>query len=254
MKRFFCILTVCLIALCLSSCGEIWHEDEESYFKIAFPEDMKVFKMSEFTADNPDIEAYDLDVEQLESFRDNEGGKYFAKSVDGRQCSVSIIGSETTINIWELKKSDGDMVTEVYKQLAKDFNSRGYSILGKTEVEQGGGHYIYMEMSSSGDEVLDTLYMTTVKNGLQYQIIYYAPEITSEIENSAHKIFDNAIITKTIRENTGEGNSKSAKLMLLGVGAAIIIVVVMMAASLSRRKRKEAEKEEYVPQFKDDLK
>ena len=52
MKRFLCIFAAAALMLVLSSCGMTAYEDADSYFKISFPESMKVFVMSDFSPDD----------------------------------------------------------------------------------------------------------------------------------------------------------------------------------------------------------
>ena len=106
MKRFLCIFAAAVLMFALSSCGKVGYEDPESYFKISFPKDMKVFVMSDFSADDPALSEYDINPEEMTAFKQSEGGVFYAKDRLGRSCSVAINGSDTTIDIWELKKSD----------------------------------------------------------------------------------------------------------------------------------------------------
>ena len=256
MKRFFCLLTVVAAVLCLSSCGRQWYQDEENYFKIAFPKDMHVFVMDGLSEEDPEFENYGVNFDELSAFHKDEGGIFLAKSSDKqRECSVTVFGSTTTIGIWELKKSDSDMVIQVYKQLASSFNASGYAVVGKTEVEQGRGHYIFVELSTAGNDVIDMLYMTTVKNGLQYSIVYTAPEITDENRKEAEAIFDSAFITKTISQgDSNEARRNFVTTALIVIGILVVLSVILILVRMRSQKRKERDSARYHAQFEDDLK
>ena len=242
MKRILCLLTAAVMLLCLSSCGMTRYEDAESYFKISFPESMKVFEMASLSFDDPALSEYDIDTDMLKTFKDEDGGVYYAKDENGRTCSVAIFGSEVTIDIWELKASDSDRVVEVYKTLASSFNGSGYDITAKTEVDQGDGHNIYIELASSSSKTTDTVFMTTVKNGLQYSIMYYAPEMTEQDKAQAQSIFDTAYITKTI-SNTETQEQADARIRYSTI-AIIVIVIAIIGVTVFAvvTKRKEAKK------------
>ena len=253
MKRFFCLLTAAVMLLCLSSCGMTQYEDAESYFKISFPESMKVFEMASLSFDDPALSEYNINTDMLKTFKEDDGGVYYAKDEKGRTCSVAIFGSEVTIDIWELKASDSDRIVEVYKTLASSFNGSGYDITAKTEVDQGDGHYIYIELASSSNKTTDTIYMTTVKNGLQYSIMYYAPEMTDQDKAQAQSIFDTAYITKTI-SNTETQEQIDARIRYSTVAIIAVIIAIIgvtVFAVVTRRKevKKKKDNEDYHSQF-----
>ena len=176
MKRFLCIFAAAVLMFALSSCGKVGYEDSESYFKISFPKDMKVFVMSDFS----------------------------------------------------------------------------------TEVDQGDAHYIYIEFSSVGTDVVDTLYMTTVKNGLQYSIMYYAPGMTENDMNEGQSIFDTAYITRTISntetQEQADSRVRNATLAMIAVVILIIVVVAVGFAKHAGETKRRKDNGEYNPQFNDDLK
>lgn len=253
MKRFLCLLTAAVMLLCLSSCGMTRYEDAESYFKISFPESMKVFEMADLSTDDPALSEYNIDPDVLTSFKDEDGGVYYAKDEKGRTCSVAIFGSEVTIDIWELKASDSDRIVEVYKTLASSFNGSGYEVTDKTEVDQGDGHYIYIELASSGSRTTDTIFMTTVKNGLQYSIMYYAPEMTDEDKAQAQSIFDTAYITKTISntetQEQADARVRYSTIAIVAVVVAIIGVAIFAVVTRRREVKKKKDNEDYHSQF-----
>lgn len=258
MKRFLCIFAAAVLMFALSSCGKVGYEDPESYFKISFPRDMKVFVMSDFSADDPALSEYDISPEEMTAFKESEGGVFYAKDSLGRSCSVAINGSDTTIDIWELKKSDSDTVVDVYKKIVSSFNGSGYTVVGKTEVDQGDAHYIYIEFSSMGTDIVDTLYMTTVKNGLQYSIMYYAPGMTENDMNEGQSIFDTAYITRTISntetQEQADARVRNATLAMIAVVILIIVVVAVGFAKHAGETKRRKDNGEYNPQFNDDLK
>lgn len=137
MKRFLCIFAAAALMLVLSSCGMTAYEDADSYFKISFPESMKVFVMSDFSPDDPALEEYGIDADEMSNFKEKEGGIFYAKDSLRKSCSVAINGSDTTIDIWELKKSDSDTVIDLYKQIASSFNGAGYAVIAKTGGRPG---------------------------------------------------------------------------------------------------------------------
>ena len=79
MKRFLCLLTAAVMLLCLSSCGMTQYEDAESYFKISFPESMRVFEMASLSFDDPALSEYNIDTDMLKTFKEDDGGVYYAK-------------------------------------------------------------------------------------------------------------------------------------------------------------------------------
>ena len=70
--------------LALSSCGMTAYEDADSYFKISFPESMKVFVMSDFSPDDPALEEYGIDADEMSNFKEKEGGIFYAKDSLGK--------------------------------------------------------------------------------------------------------------------------------------------------------------------------
>ena len=138
------------------------------------------------------------------------------------------------------------------------FNGNGYTVVGKTEVDQGDAHYIYIEFSSVGTDVVDTLYMTTVKNGLQYSIMYYAPGMTENDMNEGHSIFDTAYITRTISntetQEQADARVRNATLAMIAVVILIIVVVAVGFAKHAGETKRKKDNGEYNPQFNDDLK
>ena len=74
MKRFLCLLTAAVMLLCLSSCGMTQYEDAESYFKISFPESMRVFEMANLSTDDPALSEYNIDPDVLTAFKNEDGG------------------------------------------------------------------------------------------------------------------------------------------------------------------------------------
>lgn len=255
MKRFLCIFAAAALMLVLSSCGMTAYEDADSYFKISFPESMKVFVMNDFSPDDPALEEYGIDADEMSNFKEKEGGIFYAKDNLGKSCSVAINGSDTTIDIWELKKSDSDTVIDLYKQIASSFNGAGYAVIAKTEVDQGDAHYIYIEFSSKGTDIVDTIYMTTVKNGLQYSIMYTAENMTENDENEAHSIFDTAFITKTISntetDEQAQQRVRNATLAIIAIVILIAVVVTVAFVKHAKEKKRKIDNGEYVSQFKD---
>ena len=203
----------------------------------------------------PTLEEYGIDADEMSNFKEKEGGIFYAKDSLGKSCSVAINGSDTTIDIWELKKSDSDTVIDLYKQIASSFNGAGYTVIAKTEVDQGDAHYIYIEFSSKGTDIVDTIYMTTVKNGLQYSIMYTAENMTENDENEAHSIFDTAFITKTISntetDEQAQQRVRNATLAIIAIVILIAVVIVVAFVKHAREKKRKIDNGEYVSQFKD---
>ena len=79
MKRFLCIFAAAALMLVLSSCGMTAYEDADSYFKISFPESMKVFVMSDFSPDDPALEEYGIDADEMSNFKEKEGGIFYTR-------------------------------------------------------------------------------------------------------------------------------------------------------------------------------
>lgn len=256
MKRFlrpsFAAMLVCLL-LCLASCGMVQYEDAESYFKISFPEGMRVFNMADISYDDPALSEYDIDPDMIKSFKEDDGGVFYCKDTEGRVCSVAIFGSDITIDVWELKKSDSDTIVEVYKTLASNFNNNGYAITGKTEVDQGDGHYIYIELDSRGKSTTDTIFMTTVKNGLQYSVTYYSPQMTEQDKAQAQSIFDTAYITKTISntetQEQADARVRYASIVIIAVIAAVLGIAVFAIVKRNREIKRKKDNGEYNSQF-----
>ena len=84
--------------------------------------------------------------------------------------------------------------------------------------------------------------MTTVKNGLQYSIMYTAENMTENDENEAHSIFDTAFITKTISntETDEQAQQRVRNATLAIIAIVILIAVVVTVAFVKHAKEKNA--------------
>ena len=95
--------------------------------------------------------------------------------------------------------------------------------------------------------------MTTVKNGLQYSIMYYAPEMTDEDKAQARSIFDTAYITKTISntetQEQADARVRYSTIVIVAVVVAIIGVAVFAIATRRREIKKKKDNEDYHSQF-----
>ena len=92
----------------MCSCGDavsgVKYFYEEENLEVYFPEDMKVFDLTNLTPSDPDIKDYGYTYSELEELANPEesGIVFLAKSKDKKkECSVSVTATDETIEIWD---------------------------------------------------------------------------------------------------------------------------------------------------------
>ena len=129
-KLLLFFLAFTLLFLC--GCSETF-ESSDYHFTMKFPDSMKVFSPSLTREDDPLLEEFDMDYDELTSFGEEGGVFYAVGEEDGvkKEITVSVQESSYTTEIWELKKNDTDLVTQFQDELIETFNVSGITVKQK---------------------------------------------------------------------------------------------------------------------------
>jgi len=265
MKRSLLILLVTAIIV-LVGCSTTTYQNDTHHMKINFPDYMTVYDADD-TPDSALLSEHGLTLEGVQSDRD-DGCIYLALGTkDGihRKVAVSVLEDEYTKEIWQLKESDTQTVTEFTDDVIAEFNTAGQQlndlngsgcqVVNKGQLTQGDAFCIYLDIAPYGTREYNSIYMATIFNGKWYSVLYNtdAP-ITTETEQEAHDIFNTFYPTVTLPVPGAKPENQSGlQALLIVIVAAIVIALVVLVVRLLTAKDHSEQNAPYVDQFKDEL-
>ncbi len=256
-------LAFALLALVLLvGCGSQKAESGDYHFTLRFPAAFTVFAKGA-AADSSALTAFGLTEEDLTAFQTEENGVFYAVARDDdltREVVVNVYQNDYAASLWRLREADADSINELTQDAIDDFAAAGVQALQKGQFAQGDAMFVFLNLRSGANTepgVADTVYCTTVVNGLQYTILYQLNgPLTDRYQKEAQSIFDSFYLTETLQNpNEEPKDTAPANAMLVVVLlAALIFSGVLIARGVASARRRAGEEQPYRPQFEDDLK
>lgn len=257
-NRLLCIALLCCFLL-LTACGSVQYESKDYHFTLHFPEEMSVFLPGQTVQDATATDKYGVDADALAAFG-QQGGVFYAVGEDNgvfREVTVLVQESTYTEELWQLKKEDTAAVEEFTDEIIESFNAGGVEVKQKGKFTQGKAYCVYVNVCNNDNSEIDSIYLATVYNGLQYSILYQCNQpLTDALYEEAHGIFDTFYIHETLTPPDEEPRDTTKiqavlVILLLLIVAAVIYLPIRIWGD---RRHKQAETGTYVPQFEDTLK
>lgn len=258
MKRSFPLITILIVilSLFLCSCGDtvsgVKYFYEEENLEVYFPEDMKVFDLTNITVSDTDIEKFGYTYSELEELADpkESGIVFLAKSKDMKdECSVSVTATNETMEIEDFTDVKSSEITKYAENEANLLTTEFYTIKAEDEYRKNGMFFIRFDMASSNSKKVDTIYLFTIKNGLKYSCVYFSNDLTEEDYVQAENIFNSIRVTKDIKISKNKETHRLIPVALILATALVITIVFVGVSSVRKQNRKEKEEGPYKKQF-----
>ena len=255
------ILIIFACCLLLSGCSAQSFESGDYHFKVRFPKELTVFVPGQTKADDPALKEYGLDTDTLTAFKEQQGGVFYAVGKQDevyREVLVNVQETDYSKSLWQLQSTDIAAIDELLDEMIETFNTGGVEALQKGQFAQGKAYCVFLNLNSGQNTAgqIDSIYMCTIYNGLQYAVLYQAnAPLTDDMQKEAQAIFDSFFITQTLANpNEEPKDTTTIRAVLIVIILLIFItVIVLITRSIHSQRKKTNEQQQYTPQFKDTL-
>ncbi len=253
MKRIFLwLLILCLTVL--TACNTVQYKSNDAHFQIDFPESMTVFSPATTKADDPDLEEFGIDYQQLVNFGKDDGVFYGVEQGELGTEEIIVTVSETALSqeIWHLKETDLSAVNEFEQTVMDSFNSSGLVVRQKGNLRQDDAYCFFVNVGETTSTDIHLIYMATICNGLLYSVTYQSEAAANEAkQQDVYAVFESFYVTEiSANPNGSQGGNPVGKaivaIVLILIAAAIVITLIRI---FTLRHRKQDDPDDYTPQF-----